>query len=133
MDIFFQDPTEIPLPPEEVRIRRLAAEPWPDGRRVRVYFEVDPFLKRPSADLTIANAQGVEVAQASIIEPMTRKMEFVMHLRGEKPAGAYTLRAVLFYAAPLPEPAQEGEKTPIELPERSVVDEAEATFEVISP
>ena len=45
MDIFFQDPTDIPLPPEEVRIRELTAEPWPDGRRVRVYVELTPGFK----------------------------------------------------------------------------------------
>jgi hypothetical protein len=52
MDIFFADPSEVPLPPNEVRIRELNVEPWPDGNRLRVYLEVDPFQKRPNADLT---------------------------------------------------------------------------------
>ena len=66
MDIFFQDPSEIPLPPEEVRIREVRAEPWPDGQRVRVYLEVDPFQQRPNADVKITDAAGEEEAQASI-------------------------------------------------------------------
>ena len=56
MDIFFQDPTEVPLPPNEVRIRALRAETYPDGQRVRVYLEVDPSQQRPSADLAIRDS-----------------------------------------------------------------------------
>ena len=97
MDIFFQDPSEVPLPPEEVRIRDIFAEPWPDGRRVRVFLEVDPFQKRPSAELVISNDKGEEVAQTSIVEALTRKMELNMHLSEPNPAGTYTLKIILYY------------------------------------
>jgi hypothetical protein len=97
MDIFFRDPNEIPLPPEEVRLHELKAEPWPDGRRVKIYLEVDPFQKRPSADLFISNAAGEEVAYANILETISRKMEINMHLREASPGGEYTVRAVVYY------------------------------------
>ncbi len=131
MDIFFQDPSETPLPPEEVRIRELRADPWPDGRRVRVYFEVDPSQKRPSAEVKIITAGGDEVAQVNIIESMTRKMEFTMHLRQPETGGQYHLSAVLFFTDPLPRP--EGAQPvpiPAKLPEPQVVDRAEVVFEV---
>ena len=131
MDIFFQDPSEIPLPPEEVRIRLLRADPWPDGRRVRVYLEVDPSQQRPSAEVRIANTGGEEIAQANIVESMSRKMEINMHLRQPETQGCYRLSAVLFFTRPLPEPqGKESGQKAIELPEPMVVDRAEIEFEI---
>ena len=129
MDIFFQDPAEIPLPPEEVRIRALTAEPWPDGQRVRINLEVDPFQKRPSAEVIIFDTQGNPVAQTSIIESMTRKMEFNMHLKQARPGEAYTLQVILFYQAEVT-PPQENE--PIRLPESKQVDRREISIEIKS-
>lgn len=97
MDIFFQDPDEIPLPPEEVRIRELYAEPWSDGHRVHVFLELDPFQRRPNAELFIFNGQGEEVAQTNIVEAFTRKMELNMHLHESNPVGKYTLKTLLYY------------------------------------
>ena len=97
MELFFLDPDEVPLPPNEVRIRDLAAEPWPDGRRVRISLEVDPFQKRPNIDILISNQAGKPVANTSIIETMTKKMEITMHLRGAPAPGQYHVRAELYY------------------------------------
>ena len=97
MELFFLDPDDIPLPPAEVRIRELNAEPYPDGRRVRISLEVDPFQKRPNIDIMITNEAGKPVAIASIIESMTKKMEVTMHLRGTTIAGQYNVRAELYY------------------------------------
>lgn len=127
MDIFFQDPDEIPLPPEEVRIRQLRAEVWPDGRRVRVFLEVDPFQKRPSVELTIQDSDGQMLASASIIESMTRQIELTMHLRGEIQPGWVQLSAVLFYLAPPPEPGQAVEYEPKGKPE--IIDQKQISFE----
>jgi hypothetical protein len=129
MDIFFRDPNEIPLPPEDVRLSALKAEPWPDGRRVRIYLEVDPFQKRPSADLIITNAAGDEVARANILETFTRKMEINMHLREANPGGEYSLQAVLYYQKLLPVGEQ---PAPEEQPEPLIVDRGQTSF-TISP
>jgi hypothetical protein len=132
VDIFFQDPNEIRLPPDEVRIRDLRAQTLPDGRRVHVYLEVDPFQKRPSAELTISDVAGNRLATASVIESMTRKMELTMHLRGREASveptqeGGYTLQVVLFYLAPLPKP-EEGDRA--EVGEPKVVDRRDIQFE----
>lgn len=130
MEIFFQDPKEIPLPPNEVRIRDLRAEPKSDGRRVRVYLEVDPTQKRPSAELTIRDSAGNARAKASIIESMTRRMELTMHLRGEDPDGICSLEAVLFFQSPPPEPGVQGGE--VELPPALVVDQRQIQFELPS-
>jgi hypothetical protein len=128
MDLFFADPNEIPLPPEEVRIREFSAVPWPDGRRVRIVLVVDPFQKRPSAKVMILNAAGETVAEITVIEAVTRELEFNMHLRQAQTAGRYIAQAVLYYQK-LPE-APEGEAPPPPPEEPMLVDRSEAVFEI---
>lgn len=132
MDIFFQDPSEVPLPPAEVRIRALRAEPRSDGQRVRVYLEVDPFQQKPNVDLKILSVEGQEVASTSIIESMVRKMELTMHLRGVKPGGLYTLNATLFYTQPeeRENEIEEGEDQAPPQQKVTVIDRAETEFEI---
>ena len=40
MDIFFEDPDDVPVPPQEVEIRELKAQPYPDGRRVSIHYHI---------------------------------------------------------------------------------------------
>jgi hypothetical protein len=127
MDIFFADPTEIPLPPDEVRIRELKAEPWPDGRRVRVTLELDPFQVRPNADLVIRDEHGEEIAHANIIESMDRMIEATLHLRGDLSSQSYRLDATLYYAN-IDETPEAG--STIEPIERQIVDQAHTSFEL---
>jgi len=125
MDIFFSDPDEIPLPPDEVRIRELRADLWPDGRRVRITVEVDPFQRRPSLDAVIFNPLGNELATTSILGTMARNLEFNMHLRGELPAGEYTIKVKLYYnqeLSPEAEQDQEASLAPF------IVDQRETSF-----
>jgi hypothetical protein len=135
MDIFFQDPTDIPLPPAEVRIRQFRAEPWQDGRRVRITLELTPFLKRPNSEIKIADGHGEEAASISIIETMEPKMEFTMHLRWAGVVGPYTATAQVFYLEETEEAEggqPEGESQGIDQPPRKqiVVDEREISFEI---
>jgi hypothetical protein len=142
MDIFFSDPNEIPLPPEEMRILEFKASPYNDGRRVRVYLEVTPFQKRPSVEVNLLDLQLRSIAEVSIIESMTRKMEFTMHLREPQPAGSYRVHATVYYeemrAVPDqgareagPEAGPEAEAKPEYEPGPAmIVDEGEAMFEL---
>ena len=125
MDIFFQDPSAIPLPPNEVRIKELRAELWPDNRRVRITLEVTPFQRRPNGEVSITNPQGEEVASASIIESIVPRLEFTMHLRGENPAGEYRVSATIFYAV-----EAESQEAPSAEQERMVVDMASVSFTI---
>lgn len=97
MDIFFQDPTDIPLPHEEVRIRELTAEPWPDRRRVRVSVELTPFQARPNGEINITNEDEEEVASLSFIETIDPKMQFTLHLRTPETTGDYSVNVIIFY------------------------------------
>jgi hypothetical protein len=136
MDIFFQDPEDIPLPPEEVRIREFHANAWPDGRRVRVYLELTAFQKRPSGEISILDEHGEEVANIAIIETIDPRMEFTLHMRTQNPMGEYTALTSIFYTEmELEEENREpddpsAEKPPPPQPEKVVVDQAETTFRI---
>ena len=91
-------PPEDGLPPQQVRILELRAEPWSeDGRRVRIHLEVTPFLERPNIEVEIANVKGDAVSSISIIETIDARMAFTMHLRGNPLDGKFTLSASLSY------------------------------------
>jgi hypothetical protein len=82
--------------PEETRITLLHAEPYPDGYRLHINIEMTPFQKRPHVEVELKDADGEEIASTSIVEPMSWKIEFTMHIRGEL-NNPYTLEAKLFY------------------------------------
>ncbi len=85
-------------PRDEVRIERVDAEPFPDGKRIRVAVEVTPFRERPNLEITLHDDQERNVGGASVIATMTFKMEFNLHLRGiTDPAGRYTVDVALYY------------------------------------
>lgn len=113
MAFFFPDPDDPPRPPEEVRLRQLQAEPWPDGQRVKVNLELTPFQKRPSAAVLLSDPQGEVAAQVSILETISQKMAFTLHLPLDSSVGEYTLVVTIYYQelpsqeqpeAALPEP-----------------------------
>jgi hypothetical protein len=96
MDFFFPEDNLTRATPEETRIKSLSAEPYPDGYRAHVNIEVTPFQKRPHIEVALFNGDGHEIASTTIVEPMSWKMEFTMHIRGEL-NNPYTLEAKLFY------------------------------------
>ena len=98
MDFYFPDDLTPRAAPAETRITDLRAEPYSDRGRVRVNLEITPFQTRPHVDVTLLDSDGEEVAATSLIEPMTWKLEFTLHVRGKPdPAGDYRLEARLYY------------------------------------
>jgi len=97
-DIFFTESSEAPVPPDEVRIRALSAKARPDGQRILTEIEISPFQQKPNVELTIKDQDGIELSSLSVVEAMDSKMDFTMHIRGEKKSGTFTLKARLFYA-----------------------------------
>ena len=98
MDIFFTDPNDVPLPPEEIKIRSLEARPYPDRQRIAVRFEITPFLQRPNLELAIYNQEEREVSNLSVVEAIENRMTFVMHLKEAEPSGEYRLKMRVFYS-----------------------------------
>lgn len=113
MDLHLVDPSEVPVPPDEVRIRDLNVEPLPDGRRVKVNLDLTPFQQPPTLDLVVTGAGGVEAASTTIIEPFAPKMSLTLHLREPDPAGEYSLRVDLIYPdGPAPDTRETLFRTP---------------------
>ncbi len=81
MDAFFLDPNVERFPPEAIRLLDLHAEPYPDGQRIRIGFELTPFQKRPNLELTLTDSHGQACGSASIVEPMGWKLELTLHIR----------------------------------------------------
>ncbi len=103
------------LPPEKVHVEKIAATPYPDGRRVKVALELSPFREQPDLDIDILDADGRTVAGVNVIGVMNFRMAFVVHLRGASvPAGDYTVRVHLHYADH-PE-AQHTHSVPLHIP-----------------
>ncbi len=109
-DIFFTDSSEVPLPPEEVRILELSAVPRPDGQRIIVAIEITPFQVKPNVELKILDAEGHERATLSVVEAIDRKMDFTMHLRTQNNSGDYQLFGRVFYADIEQYGAEEGQQ-----------------------
>lgn len=96
MELFFPEDGLDRATPEETRMTDLRVTPYPDGRRLRVNLEITPFQKRPYLEFTLRDSAGEEVSSASMVEPLSWKLEFTMHRRGEL-NNPYTLEARLFY------------------------------------
>lgn len=132
-EIFFTDSSEAPVPPDEVRIRTLEAEPRPDGRRIDVRTALTPFQQRPNIEISIRNQEGHEVSTLSVVEAIDAQMDFTMHLRGPQGAGHYTMAMRVFYADI--ESHEAGEDEAVQSSEilqkaAMVVDEAETEFDI---
>lgn len=96
MDFFFPEDDLVRLPPEDTKITGLSADPYPDGRRLRVGIEITPFQTRPHIEVVLRDADDEETASVSVVEPLSWKIEFTMHLRGGL-RNPYTLEARLYY------------------------------------
>ena len=97
MEFFFPEDNLQRTSPEETKILSLTAEPYEDGRRVRVNIEMSPFAERPHLEVNLTDINGNEISTASFVEPMTWKLEFTLHLRMEPADGPLDLQARLFY------------------------------------
>jgi len=127
MDILFSDPSETPLPRDEVRIIGLKVEAYPDGRRVRVSIELTPFLEKPNGDIVITNGEGQCVAEASFIGTIVPKFDMTLHLRHNNPKmGEYTAEVTIFFTEMIIGEGQD-DQTP-RVPEKMIVDKRASNF-----
>jgi hypothetical protein len=131
MDIFFEDPSDVPLPPDQIEVRELTGQPNQDGNRVLVKFEITPFQDRPNIEITLKNQAGDQVAGFSVVEAIENKMDFTLHVREAQPQGAYTLTMHVIYTDL--STLDEAEGPPIQetlAKSKRVVATAETTFEI---
>jgi hypothetical protein len=97
MFIQIEDPSEAPVPPEQVRFRSLDIHPYPDGGRVKLTFDLTPFQSAPDLGIEVFDQSGQEVASLVVIGAHTHQLELTAHLRPRDPADKYNLKANLSY------------------------------------
>ena len=96
---FHRPPPPSALPPDQVRIVELRAEPWPGGRRVRVHLTITPFEQNPNLDVVLTAPDGSDAARTAIIETAEARIVFTMHNRSAVAAGSFTVTVHLSYSA----------------------------------
>ena len=130
MNIFFENPNDPPVAPEDVKIRSLTAKPYEDGRRVSVEFEITPFEEKPNLEMVVLNEAEEIVATFSVLEAIENKMSFTLHLREANPGGEYLLKMIIFYTDLS---SLEDEETVIKdmlLDKRQIVEQGQANFSI---
>ena len=90
-------PSEDALPPSQVHFTKLSAEPWADGRRVRVNLELSPFQQPPNLILAVHDHEKNEVSRVVFVEMQETSLTFTIHLRGSALPGRYSLTASVSY------------------------------------
>jgi hypothetical protein len=98
MEIPLLEPGDMPVPPDQVRIRTLEVEPTVDGRRLKLEFALTPFQEPPEIDIVALDAAGEEIASTSVIHPTHPKLALTLHLRIGKALASCRVRARVRYA-----------------------------------
>jgi len=96
-NIEFTSPDHVPLPPDEVEILDLQADPYPDGQRVKITITFTPFQSYPSAEIVVKGPSGEPAASLHIIETIDTATEITIHLPGNPPPGVYSVELEAFY------------------------------------
>jgi hypothetical protein len=131
MDLFFANSDDVPLPPDQVEIRELTADPLEDGKRVNVTFELTPFQQRPNIEILVTNRDNKPVGSFSVVEAIDHKMSFTLHIREPKPQGTYQIDMQVFYTKMPPAEGDSEELIKdILLENKKVVATAQHRFEI---
>lgn len=105
---------DVPRAPSDVRFRRVAAELYADRQRVKLTYELTPFVRRPNVDIRLEGPLGTILGSVAIIETVDSRFSLTAHLRGAPPAtGHFEVISLLGYVD-LPE--VDREVTPVDLP-----------------
>lgn len=94
--LFFAEEDEVPLPPREVRITEVKAEPLPDGRRIRLDVTLTPFLEYPNLEVMLYRPDGEEERSMSIVGTMDRHLALTLHV-SQRRVGEYRARIDLIH------------------------------------
>ncbi len=127
---FVPNPQDPPVPPDQVRVRKVTVEPRNDRRRIKVVAELTPFEKRPHVEIEVYNQTGQIVASLSVVEPINPVLEFTLHLRDPNPDQTFRLVVSVQYPDPdyTPKAPEEGEEWVF--PEMHEVHRYEHTFDL---
>jgi len=81
----------------DIDILDFSAQPYPDNRRVKVNFQLSPFLNAPNAAITMTNQKNEPVVAVDIVNIISLDNEITLHipLHFSKP-GEFSIHLTLF-------------------------------------
>jgi hypothetical protein len=97
MELSFVDSNEAPVPPEDVRVRELKVEPYPDGKRLALDMDVTPFQEAPDIAIRIQDQDDHLIASTDVVEARDPTMRLTIHIRGSTPKGLLTAVVEVHY------------------------------------
>ncbi len=84
-------------PTEEIKIQTVKAEPYPDGRRVKVKFILSSFTQGPSALVSLI-FNRVQLTSVNIVNIFVPENEITLHIPGDGvKTGTYQVKLDLFF------------------------------------
>ncbi len=122
------NPTLTPPPQDDIKILSFDAEPYPDGRRVKVKLVLSPFLQGPNGEISLTNQDDELLTTINIVNIFIPENEFTLHIPESKSLpGSYTVNVEVFYIEE-EEIEQDGE-TQFNL-KKSLVDSTSTPFSI---
>ncbi len=113
---------------DDIKILSFDAEPYPDGRRVKVKLLLSSFLQGPNAIINLSNEEDQELAAVNIVNIFSPENEITLHIPGNKKLpGNYFVNIEIFYAEE-EEIEQDGEQR-LSF-KQSLVDSASTSFSI---
>jgi hypothetical protein len=85
--------------PADTRLLNLRAEPFANGKRVKVSLDITPFQQKPHLDVSLIDPAGKVLATTSIVEPVSWNLELNLHIRNSSTStnGGCRLSVILSY------------------------------------
>ncbi len=124
----FSGSSKSPPAQDDIKILSFAAEPYPDGRRVKVRLLLSSFLQGPNAIINLSNQENQELASVNIVDIFSPENEITLHFPGnKKQPGKYTVDIEVFYIEE-EEIEQDGEQR-LSF-KQSLVDSASTSFSI---
>jgi len=85
---------------QEIDILEIAAEPYPDKRRIKVLFRLSSFSSAPNASISLTNEDNQLLASTNMVSIFNPENEITLHLpENRNLPGEYTVTLELFSLA----------------------------------
>jgi len=98
MNLEIVDGPAAPRPPSEVRFVAVTAEPYPDRRRIKLTYEITPFLQRPGVEIRLQDPAGGNLGSITVVDLVGAHFSLTAHLRGvDPPPGSIRVVSTLGY------------------------------------
>ena len=93
-------PDQILPEDQETDILEIAAEPYPDKRRIKVLFRLSSFSSAPNASITLTNEDNKLLVSANMVSIFSLENEITLHLpENSNLPGEYSVTLELFSLA----------------------------------